>query len=177
MPLVIVETGTGVTDANSYASEADVRAYAAMRGIVVPSATGEGDGVVDPLSPLLILAMDYLLTKQFQGEPVSSAQPLQFPRWGVSAGDWAEFPPTTIPPKLVQAQCQLVIEQIAGTQLSTTLQSSTQTGPNVVREKVDVIETEYTNDPRFQVLDALMPKVDALLVGITRQSGFDLVRC
>lgn len=173
MPLVIVETGTGNPSANSYASEADVRAYAALRGIEVPAVVDD----VDPLSPLLILAMDYFLTKRFTGEAMSGTQPLQFPRYGVPSGDWCDYPPTTIPPKLIAAQCQLVIEQVAGTQLSATLQSTTQTGPNVVREKVDVIETEYTNDPRFQVLDAIMPKVDALLVGLIVYSGFNLVRC
>lgn len=173
MPLVIVETGTGNPDANSYASEQQVRDYAALRGIVVPAA----DGNNDPLSPLLILAMDYFLTMTFYGEPVSHSQPLQFPRYGVpQPSGFCDYPPTTIPPALVKAQCQLVLEQVAGVQLSTTAQSTTQTGPNVTREKVDVIEVEYTNDPRFQMLDAYMPKVDALLVGLTRAAGFQLTR-
>ena len=77
---IIVEDGSNVPNANSYASLADIRAYALNRGITL-SAT---DSV---LEPMVFKSMDYIesVGANFQGTqtytaPTYTAQSLQWPR-------------------------------------------------------------------------------------------------
>ena len=57
MATIIVETGAGLTNSNSYVSEADLATYATDRGITI---TGTA-------AVLIIQAMDYLESRQFLG--------------------------------------------------------------------------------------------------------------
>ena len=132
MPLVI-ENGSLVQDANSYVSVADARAYAEARASTFPADDTEAEAA-------LIVAMDYLesLRAEYQGSKVSpGVQALQWPRTGVVIDGW-EVPITHIPNELKFGQIQLAIESANGTDLT-----PTGDGREVIREKVDVLETEY----------------------------------
>ncbi|WP_312347426.1 DnaT-like ssDNA-binding protein [Leclercia sp.] len=87
---------------NSYASVADLRAFAAGRGYTVPADDGECD-------QLLVQAMDYLEGQQWRGQRSNATQPLSWPRAGVRF-DGVDLPDDTIPQRLVDAQCRLAIE-------------------------------------------------------------------
>src|SRR5690242_3202764 len=78
---LIIEDGTGVPNANSYVNVADLRAFAAARGISVPSADSEGDAAIEVA---LINAMDYLqYVPCYKGAQSDSEQALEWPRTGV----------------------------------------------------------------------------------------------
>lgn len=129
---LVVEDGSVVENANSYASVLDARLYATARGASLPASDAE-------VESLLIQAMDYIESKRdvFQGYKATPNQSLQWPRTNVVL-DHEHFPDDEIPPELVWAQAQLAIDAMT-TPLFTT-------SPNrraVIKERVDVIETSY----------------------------------
>jgi hypothetical protein len=150
---IVVEDGTGKSDANSYVTTAEAVVYAAARGLTITE---------DKAAVYLVLSTDYLETFacKYQGEPTYPTQALQWPRTGVVFGKTA-FPDDQIPNKLKQAQMQAVVEQANGFNLMPSTD-----GRIVKREKVDVLETEYAtgNDwgesggpvPSFPAIDALL---------------------
>ena len=84
---------------NSYADVAGLLAWASARGYDVPE---------DSAEMLLFQAMDYLGLQSWAGEPTDSAQPLPWPRSGVTVGG-NPIPSDKIPPALIQAQYRLAV--------------------------------------------------------------------
>jgi hypothetical protein len=128
---LIVEDGTIVTGANSYVSVANARTWATLRGQTFTGA----DSVVEAR---LVNAMDVLegYRDRWKGAKTDEDQSLQWPRADVWI-DGVEFPDDEIPSELVAAQIQLAYDS------ETYPLQPTGTGREVVRQKVDVIETEY----------------------------------
>lgn len=158
---LVIEDGSIVTDANSYVTIDEARAYATARGKTLP--------VVDAdLTALLISAMDYLEAQRarYQGSKVSATQELQFPREGVQI-DGIDLEATAIPSILKQAQIRLAIEAAAGVDLM-----PTRTGAFVKKEEVGPIVTEYSEkvgvsvEPEITAVEALLaPLFGAVSVG------------
>jgi hypothetical protein len=129
---LIIEDGTGIADANSYGSVVDFQAYATARNITLPTDNAE-------LEALLVNASDYLtsLEDRYQGWRVDATQALSFPRESVyiyrqlAASD-------EIPSQLINGQFQIAIDYNSGDLLPTGA------GREVIMEKVDVIEVEYS---------------------------------
>jgi len=158
----IIEDGTIVTNANSYVTLAEIKAYATARNITLGT-----DPVIESQS---VLAVDYLESKrtQYQGSKVSELQELQFPRYNVKI-DGFDIAETAIPNNLKKAQCQLIVEQANGGVLM-----PTQLEAAVKKEVVGPIETEYAvsvgaiNQPVFSAVDALLEPL------FNTSSGFSL---
>ncbi len=133
--MLIVQTADGLSNANSYASTADLMAFALERGITLVS---------DNLESLLIKATDYIDSKQYKGEPFNNTQSTKFPIKGVG-----------VPLAVKKAAMQLAI--IADTmELSPVV-----AGSQVKSEKVDVIAVEYFENsngglPYFPMIDDLL---------------------
>lgn len=128
-----IEDGSGVVGANSYASVAEAQAFASARGVTL-SAT---DSVVEAL---LIKASDYLesLEGRYKGDRTDPEQALAWPRSGVYLFESeTEFSDAAIPALLLKAQCQLAVDAVSVALLPTS------SGKEVIRKKVDVLETEY----------------------------------
>jgi hypothetical protein len=143
VPLV-VEDGSLISGAVTYVTVSEVRDFAAARGITnLP----EPDSGVEAL---IIRAMDYLenLEQRFQGGRVSVDQPLAWPRGGVviHGHPVAE---NVIPQALKNAQCQLALDAQS---IDLTPNG---TGREVIRQKVDVIETQYAPTGSGSVLPQL----------------------
>jgi hypothetical protein len=159
-----IEDGSGVADANSYgvtdgtATFAAARSYAVDRGIVLCNADDA------KLTAYLILATDYLESKKYKGSQVDSTQPLSFPRQGLYYSDGTVFPEDELPDCLLKALYQLCIEQQSGVKLLPTVDRQS-SGGFIKREKIDVFETEYS-EQIGTTLAPIMPAVDALLAGI-----------
>lgn len=153
-----VEDGSGVPNANSYGTIAGARAYAVDRGIAL-SAT---DSVV---SSQLIIGTDFLesFADRYVGRPTSFTQSLSWPRKCVNFDPDNLFPSNQIPVSLVQALYQAVIEQSNGIDLQPTVDHTQ--GGFIIQEKVDVLETRYS-ERIGTTSDPLLPKVMALLSGL-----------
>jgi len=147
MATIVVETGTGSATANSYVSEADCTTYATDRGITITGTVAD----------LLIQAMDYIESKNFIGDKLTEAQALQWPRYGVYI-DRFYVDSDTIPQLLIDALCEVAISIDGGTNPLSTL------GRETIREKVDVIEVEYSKSASSSsYLTAAETKLDKLV--------------
>ena len=147
---LIVEDGTGVAGANSYVSLADARLIVADRGMSLPVADAEAE-------VLLLKAMDWIESKRdrYKGMKTSATQPLQWPRTGVVI-DQYDVESDYIPPPLVTAQAILAVQAVDNELFVNT------TGQRILLEKVDVLETRYSNSsstkaqPFFAMVDAFI---------------------
>lgn len=142
---ITVEDGSIVTGANSYVSETDMIAYAAARGVTIEVAEAE---------QFLIVCMDYLETRLYQGSQVSfGTQPLSWPRNGVYIEDNL-LDNDAIPDRLVNALNQLCIELKSGYDALVTITKDDQ----VKRKSFAVFAKEYfdnaSSQPIFQKVNA-----------------------
>lgn len=159
-----IENGTIVAGANSYATVAELRAYAALRGVTVPSTDAACE-------VLLIKAMDYLADQVFAGDKVQADQPLDWPRTGAWVENWP-IPSNSIPRQLVQAQCALAIEAQTVDLMPT---RDLQAGGTVVSESVGPISVTYANTGNVRRVPAIA-KADALLRTLLKRNGFQVIR-
>lgn len=160
---LIVETGEGLSNSNTYATVAELEQYAADRLETLPD---------DNKESLLIRSMDYLeAITDWKGVRFSAEQALAWPRTGVYI-DGFPLGKNTIPTLLKRAQMQLAIEA-----MSYDLMPSTD-GFAVASEKVDVIEVEYATGGRLSGSTApavpQFPKVDALLGPLRQLIGMKI---
>jgi hypothetical protein len=103
--VITVEDGSNVADANSFVTLAEVRAYAAQRGVTL-SVTD------DDVAIQLIKSKDYLesFAMRYQGEIANEGQSLQWPRIDVYLyGSETAFPSNAIPKELKAAQNATVV--------------------------------------------------------------------
>jgi hypothetical protein len=155
---LIIEDGTGVLNANSYGTVAGARSYALNRGVVLSATDSD-------VEAQLIKATDYLESQDYLGNQVSFTQSLQWPRQNLYYDPDDPIPSNVIPPSLINAQYQLVVEQQNGTDLQPSVPGNTDGSGAVVEERVDVIMTRYSERIRT-TSQPYMPKVDALLRGL-----------
>lgn len=129
---LIIEDGTNVDNANSFATVAECRAYAAGRGLTLP--TEDADVEI-----LLVTAADYLnsLEANFQGHRYfySDGQPLCFPREDIYEFD--RYIGGEIPKSLKDAQSQLAFDAD-----SNDLQAAG-TGREVIEKKIGPLTTKW----------------------------------
>jgi len=159
---LVIEDGTGITGADSYASVATLEAFAASRKITIPAAEADKEA-------LLLKAADFLEMKAYVGDVLVETQGLQFPR-ALTDAEGVETS-TGLPAKVVRAQLLLAIEAISGP-----LFAAARTG-KYKRTKIDQIYVEYNK--AYEIAGPLyFPTVDDLLSEWLRGGGsaFQTVR-
>lgn len=123
---------------DTYADEAELTAYAAVRGVILS----------EPESILLIRAMDWLELQPFCGKKTDPDQPLQFPR------DGSDTVPINI--KKLQLVCAMIYEA-GGDPLNTG-----GVGAQVISESVaGAIKIDYSDRGGLDV--TYYPQLEALL--------------
>ena len=125
---IIVEDGSIVANANSYVSEAELATFVADRGITL---TGDS-------SELILQAMDYIESLNFQGIKKTRDQSLQWPRINVWVDGYC-LDSNYIPKELKNGLMQTCVAIDQGNSPQNDL------SPSVVKEKVGDIEVQYTN--------------------------------
>lgn len=160
---LIIEDGSIVVNANSWATVVEAREWAEARGITLAPATSDGNTAIEAM---LVKAGDYLnsLDAKYRGEMVQPlVQTMVWPREGVSLFGQT-WPDDEIPERLKRAQCQLCIEQRNGINI-TSSQSAGVDGA-IIRDKTGPLETQWSEavllEQGFSVT-ATMPAVDALI--------------
>jgi hypothetical protein len=110
---LIIEDGSVVADANSFATDEQFKTYANLRNFDVPATQPDREA-------LLIQAMDYLFSKEslMQGCRVSINQELPYPRSGVCYNNFS-VASTDIPKALLNAQMELAIQSNESSLLKT----------------------------------------------------------
>jgi hypothetical protein len=125
---IIVEDGTLVTSANSYASVATLTTYAGDRGVTI-AATDEED--------LLIEAMDYIESLEYIGAQYTEDQALVWPRSGAVKKKRWTYEVTEIPQDLIDGLCETALAIDAGNSPINDIDRTT------IKEKVGDLEVEY----------------------------------
>jgi hypothetical protein len=163
---LIVEDGTARADAQTYASVADLRAYAALRAIALP----EDETACEVL---LVAAMDRMEAERdsYQGDRVLPTQALSLPRYGMCVDGW-NIPGNEIPRNAVYAQCAFACEAQSLDLLPTTPANAS--GP-ISQETVGPITTVYANPGSVRRTPAVA-KADTLLRTLLKRSGLVAVR-
>jgi len=110
---LIIEDGTVVTNANSFATDSELKAYANIRNLDVPATQPDREA-------LLIQAMDYLFSKEssFKGCRVNADQELPYPRKGVCYNNF-RIDSDEIPSALKKAQIELALQSNESSLLKT----------------------------------------------------------
>lgn len=163
---LVIEDGTARSDSNSYATVADLRAYAQLRGATVP--TKDTDCEV-----LLIKAMDKMESARdhYQGMLTKRTQALALPRSGMYIDNWPVLS-TEIPRQAIQAQCAFAIEAQTTDLLPTTAANSS--GP-VTNKTVGDISISYANPGSVRRTPAVA-KAEVLFRTLLKNNGLIAVR-
>jgi len=156
---LIIETGTGKADAQSYITVVELSAYAAARGITI---------VGDP-SQLLLRAMTYLETRDYTGSKNTKEQALQYPRVNVYID---EFPilTTEIPNILKDLLAEVSIAIDGDEDPLATVERA------VKKEKVDVIEVEYQDNAAPFVYNMRIKALERKILKNTGGNSFAVMR-
>lgn len=156
---LIIEDGTIVANANSIASDAEMKSYASLRGLVVPSTQPEREA-------LLILAMDYLLTieNSMMGTRTDPTQALPEPRQDVYLyGELIGL--NTIPVQYKNAQIEAAI---AANDQSLLINSNSQ---NLASFSVDGVYSEsYFEGANWESIRT--DRIDAAIAPLLSPGGF-----
>lgn len=149
---LIVEDGSNVIDANTYANIQMARAYANSRpGLVFPVDNNE-------VAKMLISGMDYIESKacDYQGEPTYENQSLSWPRKCVFI-NCQLLAEDVIPKQLIAAQIQLAMAINSGVDIFPNVQAT----DFIIEETVGPITTKYS-DPTKVGYGDLSPQLTAV---------------
>lgn len=129
--MLTIEDGSIVPGADSYAARADVAAYAARYG-----ATWGGAELAEEQA--ILRAMAFVEGVRFAGAPVSSAQPLSWPRAYAPAPNGGYYDSGAIPATLIRAVAEAAILELAtpGALLAPALATT-----QIVRSRTDKVDT------------------------------------
>lgn len=183
---LIIEDGSNVANANSYASTVTLRAYALLRGVVLPVSESACEA-------LAIKAMDEIESRreEYQGMKANDDQALQYPRaqidyydellgyvasttYGIFI-DSRRIAVDEIPQILIDIQAQLCMAIYAGVDFANYKQSQ----KFVVKRKLGPIETVYSenfgsgNDVRIESIEDMF---DVLIYPYGKNNGFMTVK-
>lgn len=161
---LVIEDGTAKANANTYASVAELRAYAELRAATVPDEDADCE-------VLLIKAMESLEAQNFVGIKRTKDQALQWPRFDVMVEQWP-VNSNEIPRQLIQAQCALAIEAQITDLLPTTPANAS--GP-VTQKTVGPITIAYANPTNVRRVPAVA-RAEALLRTLIKRNGLVAVR-
>lgn len=161
---LVIEDGSGLSNADSYLSAADARTYASNKGVTLDA----DDAVVEPQ---IRKAMAFLEGRysRYQGEKATDDQALQWPRSWVWRYGYA-LDANTIPQELKDALAELVILIHGGLDIQPTIT----TGGRKDRVKVGPIDVSYDSDS--QPRQPVFPTVEQLLRPLERSGNLTLHR-
>lgn len=147
---LVIEDGSGRSDATSFASVDDLRAYATQRGASVPKKDADCEVV-------LIKAMDAIrwlaANDRFKGLRVYRAQALPFPRVGIII-DGFGLDSNVIPADLINGQCALAIEAQTVDLLPTDKPNAV--GPVTSKSVSGAVSVTYADPGRRRTVPAVL---------------------
>jgi hypothetical protein len=148
---IIVEDGTLVSGANSYATTATLATYADERGVTIAAAASED---------LLIEAMDYIESLMYIGAQYTEDQALVWPRSGAVKKIHWTYDSDEIPQLLIDGLCEVALAIDAGNSPIANIDRATK------KEKVGPVEVEYKDGSASStIVKKINTKLSALLAG------------
>jgi hypothetical protein len=163
----IVEDGSGVPGANSYATVEYATSYFADR-----AREAEFAGLPADQQGWLVQATDYIerFSERFLGAPLLAAQPLSFPRATADGAAW-------MPDNLLKATCEYAARAKRGPLAPDPTVDATGHSVVMTGRKVGPIERSFAVVPGSRArLFRSYPLADALLAPLLRKSGLRVIR-
>jgi hypothetical protein len=142
---VTIDATVGGATANSYVTLASANSY--MEGRL--NATTWDDATDDEKNRALVEATHELEVQPWDGTRVTTTQALAWPRqWVVNPDDpnYNDYSTTVIPSRVTTAQMELAFQFIKS---GTTDVAALDPTDGIIRKKVDVLETEYSEHGRL----------------------------
>jgi hypothetical protein len=159
---LVAEDGTGLANASTWATRAELIAFGSARGIVIPDA--------DASDVYLVKAMDRLTIESFRGEPVNADQGTPFPRVWIDPETEVEgFPSDSVPAPLKRAQLLFAIAAQQGVELM----GAASAGERLKRRKVGPMEREFFDAP-VSMLAQVAGVSELIRPYLDGDGGFDL---
>lgn len=155
---LIVEDGTGLTNATSFVSRADYIAWAASRGVTI--ADTEATDVE------LVKAVDYIVSQCWKGTPTVEGQALPFPRHVENLDGTLVYADDAVPAGIISGQLHAALAIHNGVDLMPVLSG----GAGIKREKIGPIETEYDTAQSYD--RPTVPAFDAAVAAYQCGQGF-----
>ncbi len=162
MVALVVETGGGVTGANSYVSLDYATDYFETHAFHADA----WDELEPSVRQRLLIAASRQLDVLFDwaGLPATTWQGLQWPRTGVHASHGGYLSPTQVPERLRQAVCEQAFLLSRGDPGAAAAESASE---GLQRIKIDVIELEFSESASTKtVVPGAAPTVLQLLRGL-----------
>lgn len=157
---LVIETGAGLLNADSYVTVAQFKARAAALGASVPAQDKECE-------ILLRKAMQKLQRNdEWEGYRATKAQALDFPRIGITI-DRFVYASTELPAQLLEAQILYAITAASGVDLLPTVKADA-SGP-VIESTVGPITTRYA-ESRYANRTPIVNAAEAVLRPLLRTS-------
>jgi hypothetical protein len=168
--VLIPETGTGVTGANSYCDVAFADDYFAGHPFYFEAWDDLGS---DRKNSLLIFATSLLDSMTvWYGTPVFQIQSLKWPRYGILSYDGLYLSQNTIPRELKQAVCEMAV--YLANPLNNIENTPESTG--VSELKIDVIQLKFTTPVRALAAPLAVMRLLRGLGGVQNSSRVRKVR-
>lgn len=163
MTTIIVEDGTGVTNANSYVSTAELQSFFEIFGQALP----------ENIADIAVRSCMYVDMQSdcWPGRRSHATQSLVWPRTGVYLESAFEpIDPESIPGDIKKAQMFAALAAAQGINLFPTYDPTAGVG-EVKREEIGPLKTEYFGvDPNLYGTKTKLPAVSGLLDPFLRQS-------
>ena len=163
---LVVESGMGLADADSFISLIDARAFAAKYGITLPT-NDEAAEVA------LRQGCQYVELQQkcFSGSRLTTTQSLSWPRTGATNAYGAEYADGDMPAQLGYSQVYAAAEYAAGTDVR-----ATDDGKSIASEEVTgAVAVSYFNNGKTGGAVVITRAMDALspLLVVPVNNGFE----
>lgn len=159
---LIVEDGTGLSNAESYISVSDATAYHAARGNSAWESIAS-DTIREQYLRKATQYLDSMYSARWRGSAINSTMSLDWPRAWVERDDYNGFvsggqyysyyDSDSVPQGIKDACCEAALAVISADLLA-------EQGQSVVREKVDVLEVQYSE---FSSQRRRFPFIDSIL--------------
>lgn len=156
---LVVEDGTGLATAESYASVAELQAHRPRSSLSIP--VGASDAQIEAALIRATAAVDGLMGSRWPGLSETEDQALDWPR--AQAWDRDGWPLTGLPVAVKVATMEAALVELNTAGALTEAQSR---GGQIIREKVGPIETEYAKGaPAATVYPAIIQALSRIVRG------------
>lgn len=160
---LIVETGTGLSNADSYITLADARVYAANYGLTLPADDTEAE-----IALRQGCAYIELQEGRYSGTRVSTSQALAWPRTDASNSVGVDYPDNVVPIQLGRAQVAAAAEFAKGTDVR-----ATDDGKSVASEAITgAVSVSYFNNGKTGESVVITRALDELRILLVNGGGY-----
>lgn len=159
---LVLEDGSGVDGANTYALEADADAYFDMRGTTAwTDSAGDKEGALVRGTA----AIDATYRARFGGYKTNGrTQALQWPRTGVYDAEGLPIASDEIPQEIIDATCEAALRELTS---PGSMMPDLERDGAIKRIKADVVEIEYAGNASATTTFSL---IDGILSGLLGSS-------